>query len=53
MTKLITLALVLAIVIGGFAMVFGEADDSPGLQGIGGIFIIGAIVGFWAIHRRR
>lgn len=28
------------IVLGIFAMVFGEADDSPGLQGIGLITII-------------
>ncbi len=28
----------LGVAIGGFAVVFGEADDSPGLQGLGVIF---------------
>ena len=31
---------ILTILIGGFFMIFGEFDDSPGLQGIGLIFIL-------------
>jgi len=31
---------ILAILLGMFFMVFGEFDDSPGLQGIGLILII-------------
>ena len=30
----------LAIAVGGFAIVAGEADDSPGLQGIGLIIVL-------------
>lgn len=30
----------LAIVVGAFAIVAGEADDSPGLQGIGLIIVL-------------
>ncbi len=32
------------IVLGLFAMVFGEADDSPGLQGIGLILVISVAI---------
>ena len=39
---------VVATGIGIFALVFGEADDSPGLQGIGMIFL--AVV-FFSILR--
>lgn len=35
---------VLAILLGVFFMVFGEFDDSPGLQGIGLILIIATVV---------
>jgi drug/metabolite transporter (DMT)-like permease len=35
---------VLAIAIGAAAIVYGEGDDSPGLQGIGGVLVIGALV---------
>jgi hypothetical protein len=31
---------ILAILIGAFAIVAGEADDSPGLQGIGLIIVL-------------
>ncbi len=34
---------VLLVSVGAFAMVFGEFDDSPGLQGIGMILIISVI----------
>lgn len=33
-------AAVIGIFAGTFAMVFGESDDSPGLQGLGMILII-------------
>jgi len=35
---------VLAILLGAFFIVFGEYDDSPGLQGLGLILIIAIIV---------
>jgi len=31
---------ILGIFVGAFAMVFGEFDDSPGLQGLGMILIL-------------
>jgi hypothetical protein len=39
------------ILIGGLAMVFGEFDDSPGLQGLGMILIIS--VGYFYFRARR
>ncbi|MGN0102307.1 MAG: hypothetical protein ACI39C_15325 [Dietzia sp.] len=40
------LAVVLALLaLGGAAIVLGEADDSPGLQGIGVLVVIAAAVG--------
>lgn len=45
MRPYLTAAAVLAlIVIGVLGMVAGESDDSPGLQGIGGLLIVGAVV---------
>jgi hypothetical protein len=35
---------ILAVVIGVAAIVYGEADDSPGLQLLGAVLAIGAIV---------
>ncbi len=35
-------AVVVLVVVGALGMVLGEADDSPGLQGIGGLLILGA-----------
>ncbi len=35
---------ILAILLGVFFIVFGEFDDSPGLQGIGLILIIATVV---------
>ncbi len=35
---------VLVIALGVAAVVYGEADDSPGLQGIGVLLVIGAVV---------
>ncbi|MBA9005748.1 hypothetical protein [Thermomonospora cellulosilytica] len=34
---------ILAIVIGVAAVVLGEADDSPGLQLLGALFVVGAV----------
>ncbi|MGN7227821.1 hypothetical protein [Dietzia kunjamensis] len=42
---LLVLAAVLAMIaLGATAVVLGEADDSPGLQGIGVLVVIGAAV---------
>jgi hypothetical protein len=38
-----TLLSILLIALGVFAMIAGEADDSPGLQGIGLILIISGV----------
>jgi drug/metabolite transporter (DMT)-like permease len=35
---------ILAILLGVFFIVFGEFDDSPGLQGVGLILIIATVV---------
>jgi hypothetical protein len=37
-------AVVALVVVGVLGMVAGESDDSPGLQGIGGLLVIGAVV---------
>jgi len=34
---------VLVIALGVAAVVLGEADDSPGLQGIGVVLVVGAV----------
>ena len=34
----------LVIALGVAAVVLGEADDSPGLQGIGVVLVVGAVV---------
>jgi hypothetical protein len=47
------LAPLLFIVLGIFAMVFGEADDSPGLQGIGLIVIISVAVFAYRSSKRK
>ncbi|MEU4423236.1 hypothetical protein AB0F81_21635 [Actinoplanes sp. NPDC024001] len=48
------LLLVVAIALGVAGMVLGEADDSPGLQGLGLLLIIGA-VGYtvWSARKAR
>jgi hypothetical protein len=43
----------LLIVIGVFAMVFGEFDDSPGLQGLGLILIISVLYFDLRRYRRK
>jgi hypothetical protein len=50
----LALAVLLAIAIGIAGMVLGEADDSPGLQGLGLLLIVGAIaLGVRTVRRRR
>jgi hypothetical protein len=46
------LALV-AAAIGVFGIVAGEADDSPGLQGLGVLFVLGGIALVVRTTRRR
>lgn len=41
---LVILLAVLLVAVGAAAVVAGEADDSPGLQGIGVLLIVGAVV---------
>jgi hypothetical protein len=41
---------ILLISLGVFAIIFGEADDSPGLQGIGLIIIVSNL---WLAYRNR
>lgn len=41
------LGIVLLLLLGFGAIVFGEADDSPGLQGIGLILVLSALYRFW------
>ena len=44
---------IVMVLVGSFAMVFGEFDDSPGLQGIGLILIIVAVVLHWRAVRKN
>ena len=37
-------AAVLAVAVGAAAIVYGEGDDSPGLQFLGGLLVVGALV---------
>lgn len=39
--------------IGIFALIFGEADDSPGLQGIGLILILSIFFSIFKIVKRN
>jgi hypothetical protein len=39
------LAVILALLIGVAGVIAGGADDSPGLQLIGAVFVVGAVVG--------
>ena len=44
MKPVLTVAAVLVLLAGGVGgMVLGEADDSPGLQGLGGLLIVAAV----------
>jgi hypothetical protein len=40
----LVLGVALAVAIGAAAVVAGEADDSPGLQGLGVLLVLGAVV---------
>jgi len=42
----------IGILAGAFAMVFGEFDDSPGLQGIGMLLIIFILYRVFKVWRR-
>ena len=49
---MITVFRILGVVLGVFALVFGEADDSPGLQGIGLLFISAVFFSIFKIVKR-
>lgn len=50
---LVVLAALLATAMGVAAIVLGEADDSPGLQGLGVLLIVGTVaLGVRARQRR-
>jgi hypothetical protein len=40
---LLALGTALAVAIGVLAVVYGESDDSPGLQGLGALLVIGSV----------
>jgi hypothetical protein len=44
---------VLGVCLGLFALIFGEADDSPGLQGIGMILLASVFFSLFKIVKRR
>ncbi|SDF32460.1 hypothetical protein SAMN05660485_03099 [Blastococcus fimeti] len=51
---LTAVGVVALFVLGVLAVVLGGADDSPGLQGIGGFLIVAAVVvGVRAVRRAR
>lgn len=50
----VVLVVLLAVALGVACVVLGEADDSPGLQGLGGLIVIGAVVvGVRSVRRAR
>jgi hypothetical protein len=50
----LVLGVVLAVAIGAAAVVAGEADDSPGLQGLGVLLAVGAVLlGVRSLRRSR
>jgi drug/metabolite transporter (DMT)-like permease len=44
MKYLLALLAVLGVALGVAAVVYGGADDSPGLQGLGVLLVLGAVV---------
>ncbi len=51
---LLVLGVLLAVAVGAAAVVAGEADDSPGLQGLGVLLALGAVaLGVRAARRGR
>jgi hypothetical protein len=54
MKSFLTIVAILAIAIGVTGMVHGEADDSPGLQLLGVVLVVGAIaLGVRIVQRSR
>lgn len=53
MRALLALVAVLLVGLGVAAVVAGEADDSPGLQGLGVLLAVGAAVYGVRVLRRR
>jgi hypothetical protein len=51
MRYVLALGVVLAVVLGGLAVVAGESDDSPGLQLLGVLLAVGAVA--YAVRTRR
>ncbi|MGY1649617.1 hypothetical protein [Geodermatophilus sp. SYSU D01119] len=50
----VVVAVLLAVAVGIAGVVLGEADDSPGLQGLGVLLVLGAVVlGVRSIRRAR
>lgn len=52
MTYLLALVAVLLGVLGVAGVVLGEADDSPGLQGLGVLLVVGAVALAVRVARR-
>jgi len=48
----VTLALAVGVTLGVLGLVYGEADDSPGLQLLGFLLIVGALIFAVRIFRR-
>ena len=54
MKYVVAVLVVLAMAIGAIGVVYGEADDSPGLQLLGVVFVVGAIaLGVRTVRRSR
>jgi drug/metabolite transporter (DMT)-like permease len=52
-TYLLAIVAVLVLAIGVACVVYGEADDSPGLQLLGVLLVVGAVVLGVRLARRR
>nr|WP_201749130.1 hypothetical protein [Micromonospora acroterricola] len=54
MKYVLLLVAVLAVALGVAGIALGEADDSPGLQLLGVVLVVGAVVyGVWVLRRAR
>ncbi|GAA0811188.1 hypothetical protein [Spirilliplanes yamanashiensis] len=53
MKYLIALAALVAVAVGAAAVVYGESDDSPGLQAIGVALVVGVIAYYGLRYARR
>ncbi|MGY0006010.1 hypothetical protein [Micromonospora sp. I033] len=54
MKYLLAVVVILAVAVGVAGFVYGEADDSPGLQLLAGLFVIGAVaIGVRIVRRSR